>query len=34
LDAVNEALKKAKTKQGVIAILQNIGRALQAGGYP
>jgi A nuclease family of the HNH/ENDO VII superfamily with conserved AHH len=33
-DAVNEALKKATTKQEVIDILRDIGQALQAGDYP
>jgi hypothetical protein len=34
LDAVNKALGKATTRQQAIGILQGIGRALQAGGFP
>jgi hypothetical protein len=34
IDAVNDALQRATTKEEVIATLQRIGRALQAGGYP
>jgi hypothetical protein len=34
MDAVNEALKDAKTKEQAIATLELIGRALRAGGYP
>jgi len=34
IEAVNEALKKATTRQDAINILQSIGRALQSGGYP
>jgi hypothetical protein len=34
LNAVNEALAKATTRQEAIGILQDIGRAIQAGGFP